>query len=123
MESPGRSSVSGTHAVEAVASELSDDQVEQMLAKRRLAREQALLTSISGHGGDTLLVTGPTARAVSPVLDVQIEGVPVVAIVDTGAQSTIISRPTLRAIGRHLLEHGGKLPTLEKSTVGLYGKD
>ena len=54
-----------------------------------------------GSHGDALLVAGPTARAVSPVLmlDVQIEGVPVVAVVDTGAQSTIISRPTLHAIG------------------------
>ena len=125
MESPGRSSISGTHAVEAVVRELSVEQLEQILAKRRLAWEQALLTSMGGHGGDALLVTGPTARAVSHVLmlDVQIEGVPVVAVVDTGAQSTIISQPTLHAIGRHLLENGGKLPTLEKPTVRLYGKD
>jgi len=33
MESPGRPFVSGTHAVEAVASELSFEQLEQMLAK------------------------------------------------------------------------------------------
>ena len=33
IESPGCSSVSDTHAVEAVASELSDEQLKQMLAK------------------------------------------------------------------------------------------
>ena len=43
--------------------------------------------------------------------------------VDTGAQSTIISCSTLHAVGCHLTQNGCPLPTLEKPTVRLYGKD
>ena len=115
----------GTHAVETVTSELSDAQLEDVVSKWRLVQEQALLSSVSDDHADALLVTGPAAQAVSPVLNLEvlIEGVPVTAVVDTGAQSTIIARSTLHKVGRHILENGGKLPTLEKPTVRLYGKD
>ena len=115
----------GTHAVETVTSELSDAQLKNVLSKWRLVQEQALLSSVSDDHADALLVTGPAAQAVSQVLslEVLIEGVPVTAVVDTGAQSTIIARSTLHKVGRHILKNGGKLPTLEKPTVRLYGKD
>ena len=57
------------------------------------------------------------------LLDVSIEGLPVKTTVDTGAQSTIISRCTLNTVGRHMTKKGRPLPTLEKPTVRLYGKD
>lgn len=56
-------------------------------------------------------------------VDVGIEGIPVTALVDTGAQSTIISRSTLHAVNQHLKQKGRELPQLELPTVRLYGKD
>ena len=44
-------------------------------------------------------------------------------MVDTGAQSTIISRSTLHAVNRHLRQQGRELPPLKLLTVRLYGKD
>ena len=54
---------------------------------------------------------------------VEIKGVPVKALLDTGAQSTIISRSTLHAVVRHLQEHNRPVPELEIPTARLYGKD
>ena len=64
------------------------------------------------------------ARAVGSTLEmeVSIEGVPVRALVDTGAQSTIISRTTLHAIAQHLKQEGCPPPILEKPMVKLFGK-
>ena len=44
------------------------------------------------------------AKVVGPVvmMDADIEGVPIRAMIDTGAQSTIISRATLHAVVQHL---------------------
>lgn len=97
------------HALEADTSELSDEQLEDELSKRRLARKQSLLVSMGDDHADALLVTGPTAQAVSPVLStaVLIEGVPFTTVVDTGAKSTIISRSKLHEVGRHILANGG----------------
>ena len=51
------------------------------------------------------------------ILDLQIEGVPVEALIDTGSQSTIISRTTLHASAKYLKENGH--PLLEEPTVKL----
>jgi hypothetical protein len=51
---------------------------------------------------------GPTL-----LLDVMIEGEPVEAMVDSGSQSTIISRETLHKIGRRLSRQGQPVPLLE----------
>ena len=48
-------------------------------------------------------------------MEVKIESVPVKALLDTGAQPTIISRSTLHAVV--------KPPELELPTARLYGKD
>ena len=44
-------------------------------------------------------------------------------MVDTGAQSMIISQSTLHAVNQHLKQQGHELPPLELPTVRLYGKD
>lgn len=41
---------------------------------------------------------------------------------DTGAQSTIMSRATLHTVNQHLKQQGLELPPLELRTVRLYGK-
>ena len=50
--------------------------------------------------GSVQVVTG---KAISPtmVVDVEVEGVLVSAVVDTGSQSTIISQPFLHKVKRH----------------------
>ena len=56
-------------------------------------------------------------------MEVCVEGVPVMAMVDTGSQSTIISQSMLHAVDRHLRQQGCRLPELELPTARLYGKD
>ena len=56
-------------------------------------------------------------------MEIKIEGVPVKALLDTGAQSTIISWSTLHSIVKHLQDHKRPLPELELPTARLYGKD
>lgn len=63
-------------------------------------------------------VVGPT-----PILNATVEGVPVGALVDSGSQSTIISRSLLHQVARKLRAEGKQLPKLTKPTVKLYGKD
>ena len=93
-EAPGRSKVANTAAVEASPTakvdDLTEEQLEQMLADRRLLHEQSLLhgttTTNAVHAEeDGLPAVGPTL-----LLDVSIEGLLVKATIDTGAQSTII---------------------------------
>ena len=127
VEAPGRSKNSNTSTVEAVQpivpEELTESQLEQLLANRLLARERSVLAEESDT--NTVTASGEHAKAVGSLihLDVCIEGVPVRAMVDTGAQSTIISRSTLLLIHRHLRQQGRALPELELPTVRLYGKD
>jgi hypothetical protein len=52
-----------------------------------------------------------------------IEGIPVEAMVDTGSQSTVISRAVLHQVGRHLRQQGKEMPQLRLPTARLYGKD
>ena len=66
-----------------------------------------------------------TSQAVGPTvcMPVNVGGVTVEAFVDTGSQSTIISRAMLHEIARHLKSQGQPLPVLEEPTVRLFGKD
>lgn len=59
------------------------------------------------------------SKAVGPTvcLPLRIGGVAVEAFVDTGSQSTIISRSMLHEIGQHMVSQGLMLPLLEKPTV------
>ena len=57
-------------------------------------------------------------------MDLQIDGVPVEALVVTGSQLTIISWTTdLHAIAKRLWENRCPLPKLEELTIKLFGKD
>ena len=64
-------------------------------------------------------------KAVGPsvYLSVRIGGVMVDAMVDTGPQSTIISRSLLHKVGQHMKSQGQSLPVLERPTARLFGKD
>ncbi len=102
----------------------TEEELESMLTKRRLEREKQMLEEKSSKISNITAVDG-VGPAVGPTLylEVLIDGVHVDAMVDTGSQSTIISRALLHAIGRHRHQQGGELPELEKPTVKLFGKD
>ena len=57
------------------------------------------------------------------MIQLHIEGVPVEAMVDTGSQSTVISRAVLHKVGRHLRQQEKEMPQLRLPTARLYGKD
>lgn len=126
-EATGRTRTQNESTVKTVKAgeDMTEEELETLLVERRLSREQQLLNdeeqsetrAVQASEGNTLAV-GPT-----PKLDIFIEGVPFTAMVDTGAQSTIISRQVLHKIARHLRQQGHSVPTLEKPSVRLFGKD
>ena len=63
-----------------------------------------------------------TCKAVGPsmFLDVSVEGVSLPALVDCGAQSTIISRELLHRVARQRLREEKEILKLEKPTVRLF---
>ena len=104
FEAPGRSSNHPTS--------------RRLCRERQLIEDDSVKTRVVTTSDSQAGVVGPTL-----LLDLQIEGVPVEALVDTGSQSTIISRTTLHTIAKHLRENGHPLPKLEEPTVKLFGKD
>lgn len=102
--------------------EMTDSQLEQELATRKLSKEGGLLNSASATVSSVNTLEG----AVGPTLTIEldVEGVVVTAIVDTASNSTIISRCSLlHDIKRHLDAVGKSMPKLELPCVPLYGKD
>ena len=73
---------------------MTEEQLEALLSQRRLAKEKQLLAEGTQSSVNTVTAK-PTkvGDAVGPTMyiDLEIEGVKVEAMVDTGAQSTIIS--------------------------------
>ena len=99
--------------------EMTDNQLEQELANRKLAKEQQILNG-SGDVSTVNVVEG----AVGPtlMLELSVEGLQVAAVVDTASNSTIISRSMLHDIKHHLQTQGKPMPQLELPCVPLYGK-
>ena len=98
--------------------QLSSAELEQELSKRRLDGEQQLLDACLKS--NVQVVTG----AVGPSywLEVLVEGVSVSAMVDTGSQSTIVSRSLLHKVFKHMEREGKPLPKLECPSAKLRGK-
>ena len=113
----GNSSNAGT-----IAADLTEDELEQLLAQKKLTKEGSLLPSSNNTVNATS--TGK-AGAIGPLLEVEvkIEGVPVKALLDTGVQSTIISRSTLHSVVKYLQGCNQPVPQLQLPTARLYGKD
>ena len=63
-------------------------------------------------------VVGPTL-----FLDLEIEGVPVEAVMDCGSPAIIISRRMLHVIARSLHCTGKPLPEISKPSIKVYSKD
>ena len=95
------------------------------MAQRQLQDEQKGLESSANVVRANAVTASESAKAVGPTvyLPIKVSGVPVEVMVDTGAQSTIISRSFLHQVGRHMKSIGKPLQVLEKPTARLYGKD
>ena len=87
VESPGKSSLVTT----------ADEQLEEEISKRILAKERTMLESTSS-------VRMVSCQAIGPTMLMNVKGVLVSVVVDTGSQSTItcISRPFLCKVKRHI---------------------
>lgn len=115
-EAPGRSKASKSSSslgIEAtVAPEsLTTQQLEQLLAKRRLEEAQSTLTNRVQV--EAIMTEVGTPGAVGPILylEVTVEGQPVTTVADLGSQATIISRAFLHQISKHLHREGRTLPS------------
>ena len=105
--------------------DFTESQLEDLLAERRLQNGKERVTESSGRMSAISASDNVRSKAVGPTvcLPITIEGVTVEALVDTGSQSTIISRAMLKEIGRHQKCQGKPLPVLERPVVRLFGKD
>ena len=100
--------------------DLSILQLQELLAQHQLKEEQSSVNvvRVNTEEKNSLKAIGPTIY-----LSIIIGGIPVEAMVDTGSQSTIISRSLLHKIGQKLRSQGEPLPVLEKPSSHLFGKD
>ena len=107
------SDLSSTGAV-ALHIDLTEGQLE---AQKRLEREGSLLPEQSQTSAVT--ASENEAQAVGRLLEVTVEteGVPTLAMVDTGAQSTILSRSAFHDVVWHLQKTDQKVPSLELPTA------
>ena len=126
QEALGRSSTNTVTAQQnpARVEDLTEQELERLLAERRLQRERGSVTNPEVSHANTITTTAAHAKAVGSTLemDVSIEGVSVRCLIDTGAQSTIISRATLRKVAQLLKLQGRPPPSLELPRVKLLGK-
>ena len=109
-EAPGHSQTLNTATTSTAVNpgNISEQQLGQLLAEKRLQCEQSLLEA--GHSETyTVNASCEHAGAVGSMLgiDVSIEGVSLAAMQDSGAQSTIICS-ALHDIECHLCEAGKK---------------
>ena len=94
------------------------NELENILAQRCLSEEGQHLTDVSMNVVSSSVQCVETEAVGSTLcLQVSVEGVPVDALVDTGSQSTIISRSMLHSIARKQKEGGLPPPTLELPTA------
>ena len=119
-EATGRSSKPN---VLTTVADMTDSQLEQELASRKLAKEEEQLKLASGSA--PVSTVNAVKDAVGPTLTIElnVEGVNVTAIVDTASNSTIISRSMLHDIKRQLDSESKPMPKLELPCVPLYGKE
>ena len=116
-ETPGKSQDSSSCLVTSAA-ELSDEQLGEELNKGKLDKELELVNECIDSSVNVM--TG----AVGPSywLQISVEGIVVPALVDTGSQSTVISRSLLHKVFCHLKKAGKHLPQLEYLCTKFKGK-
>ena len=100
--------------------QFSIEELEKVLAEKKTGVEQLQLAgtvSVNMLTVSTVGAEGSLLRAC-----VKIEGLPAEAVVDTGAQCTVISRELLRNLGRHKRERKMELPKCAPPSVKLVGR-
>ncbi len=108
-----------------VIDNLSVQELEALLTEKRLQAERNKLPKNSGALNNVTVNSKDSPQAVRPTVSVRVEvcGVPIEAMLDTGAQSTIISRELLHKIVRGRQAQGKDILTLQAPTARLYCKD
>ena len=133
QEAPGRSTSAASRTscveVETIAQEeLTEEELEFLLACCRLQKEKQLLVENDGNGTVASVEatqTQQTESMIGPLFycDLEIERVPVTPMVDCGSQTTIISPLLLHRVDRQQKRDGNHPLELKMPTVRLYGKD
>ena len=98
----------------------SDEELEKVLVKKKAGIEQ-LLQLAGTVSVDMATVSAVGAKGSLLRACVEIEGLPVEAVVDMGAQCTVTSRELLRNLGRHMRECNMELPKCAPPSVKLVG--
>ena len=123
-ETPGRSSGKVSSLVVKDTGkrleEYSTEDLEKVLAERKAGAEQFQLEGTASV--DTVTVSTVEAKGSLPRVCVEVEGLPVEAVVDTGAQCTVISRDFLRSLGSHMRERKMELPRCTPPSLKLFGR-
>ena len=97
------------------------DKLETVLAERKAATEQQQL---EGRGNvDMVTMSSVGVKGALLKVNLEVEGLPVQAVVDTGVQCTVISRQLLKQLGKHLREQGEVLPKCIPPSIKLYGRE
>ena len=127
-EAPGRGSNQRSHvgvvAANHVADELTVEELEGLLSRKRLMQEQDnLKDSLNTVGAITVSAADIGTVGPALVLDVSIEGLKVESMVDCGSPTTIISRTLLHSVAKSMVSQGREPPQLSLPTLKLYGKD
>ena len=104
---------------------LSIEQLEALIAAKRLGEERDQLPHDEATMSTVTVDKGQSPKAVGPTVYVQVStcGVPVEAMLDTGAQSTIVSRELYHKVVCHLRTGDKPVPELKTPSARLYGKD
>ena len=121
-ESPGRQDVGAPAKPKASlqvcsVADYSDQELEQELTRRKPDKEQQLADE---PAKSVNVVTGAVGSAY--LLDVSVGGLVVSALVDTGSQSTIISRAFLHKVFAHMRSLGETPPRLQEPCTRFKGK-
>ena len=112
-EAPGR-----TGRVSSLTTQ--QEELEKALAERKVAAEQQQLEGVGNVDMVTVSSVGVKGSLVR--VGLEIEGLPIQAVVDMGAQCTVILRALLRQVGKHMRDQGKELPECVSPSVKLYGR-
>ena len=102
---------------------LSVEEIDEHLGDKKASAETALTEQAPQENAVISVVQVSSAVGMTPYLDILVEGVPVKALVDSGSQSTIVSRSLLHEVAKKLCSQKKILPKLSPPRVKLYGKD
>ena len=78
------------------------EEIDEHLGDKKASAETALTEQAPQENAVISVVQVSSAVGMTPYLDILVEGVPVKALVDSGSQSTIVSRSLLHEVAKKL---------------------